>query len=451
MKRMEESKFEPEEALLDGDVRWALVQRIIASEDFQRASQLQKILLYAARLAILRPDEILSEYEVACSVLGRRPDFNPSNDNIVRAQFSHLRRKLQHYYDTEGRDEPLALTVPKGNYIPVFTPHQAQPCTQADPKFRQDGSANAPTQFVEPSSIPAQNASPWWRNWKVGLAVLLNTAFLSLMFMIFWFHYSVRPNKPKDEIASLANPFVQFLARSEGDVMIVVPDTSLAAIQNILSTKISTSDYISTDFPQRQVAMLKDPSLRSAISAIGGFRTTTITEAMIAFDFKETLGRIGTHAALRYARDLHMNDLSVGNSVLIGGPNSDPWVSLFTDGTNFRHVDDLAKKRGYFENVHPLPGELTRYVNTQSRESIGYVDVALTQNPTQSGYVLLINGSDSQGNEAAARFLLHGRLPKEMSSVLDRKDIHNFEFFLRGEHLAGEADNSFELVALRFR
>jgi hypothetical protein len=271
------------------------------------------------------------------------------------------------------------------------------------------------------------------------------------MFMIFWFHYSVRPNKPKDEIASLANPFVQFLARSEGDVMIVVPDTSLAAIQNILSTKISTSDYISTDFPQRQVAMLKDPSLRSAISAIGGFRTTTITEAMIAFDFKETLGRIGTHAALRYARDLHMNDLSVGNSVLIGGPNSDPWVSLFTDGTNFRHVDDLAKKRGYFENVHPLPGELTRYVNTQSRESIGYVDVALTQNPTQSGYVLLINGSDSQGNEAAARFLLHGRLPKEMSSVLDRKDIHNFEFFLRGEHLAGEADNSFELVALRFR
>jgi hypothetical protein len=126
-------------------------------------------------------------------------------------------------------------------------------------------------------------------------------------------------------------------------------------------------------------------------------------------------------------------------------------VSLFTDGTNFRHVDDLTEKKGYFENIHPLPGELPRYMNTYSRQSIGYVDVALKQNPSQSGYVLLINGADSQENEAAARFLLHGMLPKEVSSVLDRKDIHNFEFFLRGKHMAGEADNSFELVALRFR
>ncbi len=72
-------------------------------------------------------------------------------------------------------------------------------------------------------------------------------------------------------------------------------------------------------------------------------------------------------------------------------------------------------------------------------------------NPSQSGYVLVINGADMQANEAASRFLLHGRFLPEISAVLDRKDLRYFELFLRGKRIAGEADDSFELVALRPR
>lgn len=84
-----------EEAQLDGDSRWELAQRIAVSEGFKRAFQLRNILSYTTKLAILRPDRVPSEFEIACTVLGSRPDFDPSNDNIVRAQFSHLRHKLE--------------------------------------------------------------------------------------------------------------------------------------------------------------------------------------------------------------------------------------------------------------------------------------------------------------------------------------------------------------------
>jgi len=103
------------EAAFEHDPRWLLVQRIQASGGFRRAGQLRKILLYVSKVAILQPGQILREYDIACDVLERRPNFDPANDNIVRAQFTHLRRKLEHYFSDEGRNEPLLLTIPKGS------------------------------------------------------------------------------------------------------------------------------------------------------------------------------------------------------------------------------------------------------------------------------------------------------------------------------------------------
>jgi hypothetical protein len=437
-----------EKALLEGDSRWELVQRIVVSEGFQRASQLRSILRYTSKLAILRPNETPGEFEIACNVLGRREDFNPANDNIVRAQFSHLRRKLDHYFRTEGKAEPIVLTIPKGSYSPVFTPHQARTDSQA----LADPSTNEPlepaSESAGPSSDRMKGRQPKWRNWRFGVLIGLNSTFILLIIMYLLLHYSSRS---KEQLAQGTNPFVQFLSRSEGDVTIVEPDTSLVMIEDIAGTNIPLSDYVSKDFPQRQLAMTKDPALQKVISSLNGYRTTSANEGMIALDFFETLKQAGVHATIRYARDLHVKDLNEGNTVLIGGPNSDPWVTLFNDRINFRHVDNIAEQKGYFENLHPAPGEQVRYNNIYSDQSVGYVDIALTQNLSLSGYVLLINGADMQANEAAARFLLHGRLPAEISSLLNRKDVRYFELFLRSKHIVGEADSTFELVTSRIK
>jgi hypothetical protein len=441
----ENAREREEEELLRNDSRWALILRILESEGFQRAAQLRKILVYASRAAILRPNEGLSEVEVACNVLERRMDFDPATDNIVRAQFSHLRRKLEHYFETEGRDEPLVLSIPKGNYIPVFTPIRVRvpiPLTSA-PMQREP--VNVRTEATPSPVVRTQRSPQWWRNSKVGVAVLFNAAFLVSACVFLLAH----AGRPKDKGTTLPNPFVRFLAQSEGDVTIVLPDTSLVMIQNILGANVSVSDYISNDFPQPQEAGVKDPVMRHIISDLGVYRTTSMNEAMSALDFLETLQRTAVHATMRYARDLHAQDLSEGNSILIGGPNSNPWVSLFTERTNFHHVDDVSDHKHCFENRHPAPGEQPRYENTYSNQSVGYVDVALVQNPSRSGYILMINGADMQANEAASRFLLHGGLPPAISSELSRKDLHYFEFLLCGEHIVGEADYAVELVAVR--
>lgn len=84
-----------------------------------------------------------------------------------------------------------------------------------------------------------------------------------------------------------------------------------------------------------------------------------------------------------------------------------------------------------------------------SGETISYVDVALTPNISRNGYILLIDGGDVEANEAAARYLLNGPLGSRVSELLTRKNSNYFEIFLRGRHISGEADDSFEVVAIR--
>jgi hypothetical protein len=173
---------------------------------------------------------------------------------------------------------------------------------------------------------------------------------------------------------------------------------------------------------------------------------------MVAADVTQTLSSLGVQARMRYARDIREPDLHQGNFVLIGGPGSNPWTSLISEQMNFRQLPKPGNIGYDFKNMHPLPGEQAVYTNvyeSKTSPAIGYVDVALTYNPTRSGYILMVNGADMQSAEAAVQFILHGKLTPTINAIMTRKDLHSFELFLRGEHKPGEPEKTFELVATR--
>jgi len=65
--------------------------------------------------------ENLKEYVIAAEVFGRGTDFNPRIDSVVRVQVGRLRSKLLEYYTTEGRDDDVVISLPKGHYHPAFS------------------------------------------------------------------------------------------------------------------------------------------------------------------------------------------------------------------------------------------------------------------------------------------------------------------------------------------
>jgi hypothetical protein len=60
------------------------------------------------------------EYSIGIEVYGRKPDFDPRVDAIVRVEASRLRGKLREYYDSAGRTDPIRIELPKGSYAPLF-------------------------------------------------------------------------------------------------------------------------------------------------------------------------------------------------------------------------------------------------------------------------------------------------------------------------------------------
>jgi hypothetical protein len=97
-----------------------LVHRVASSVTFEKSPRLRAFFLHVCRCALEDKSEEATEQQIGIYVYGRRPSYNPNDDNIVRSQARVLRMKLEHHFINEGKDEPVVITIPKGQYLPIF-------------------------------------------------------------------------------------------------------------------------------------------------------------------------------------------------------------------------------------------------------------------------------------------------------------------------------------------
>jgi hypothetical protein len=96
------------------------LDRILGSPGFARNERLSSFLRFVVEPRLEGRDHELKESVIAIEVLGRRPDYDPRHDPIVRTEAGRLRARLSEYYIGEGKDDALVIELPKGGYTPVF-------------------------------------------------------------------------------------------------------------------------------------------------------------------------------------------------------------------------------------------------------------------------------------------------------------------------------------------
>ena len=111
--------------------REELVRRVASSVTFEKSPRLRAFFLHVCRCARENKSEEATEPQIAIYVYGRQPGYNPNEDNIVRSQARVLRMKLEHHFANEGKDEPVIITIPKGQYLPVFETRCKEPKAQS--------------------------------------------------------------------------------------------------------------------------------------------------------------------------------------------------------------------------------------------------------------------------------------------------------------------------------
>src|SRR4051794_38608162 len=101
---------------------------VLDSDEIRNSQILAKFLEFVVLEKLAEHEEEIKEYTIGVKALGRSSDFNPQLDAIVRIHAGRLRRILLHYYLTNGKNDPVIITIPKGTYIPNFD----FPNTEAD-------------------------------------------------------------------------------------------------------------------------------------------------------------------------------------------------------------------------------------------------------------------------------------------------------------------------------
>ncbi len=198
----------------DVDIRRQL-DRILAYPEFQASDRRRDLLRYIVEEALAgRPSQIKAT-TIAMAVFDRGPDFDQQSDPVVRLEARKLRRDLDNYYAGAGRDDPILIAVPKGGYVPVFSPVIGARADQDVPQETVDtgipGQATAP----EPAYGGWRSRTVFWH------AALTVTVIALLVGALVWV---TRPEE-QGEVVALAMP-------SRG-VTILVEDFELGSVDEL--------------------------------------------------------------------------------------------------------------------------------------------------------------------------------------------------------------------------
>ena len=97
-----------------------------------RYPRLSHLALYLGEMYFSGKSDEINEYNIATEVIGRsKTAFDASQDAIARVEIHRLRKKLKEFYETDGRNHPVQLSIPVGTYIPVFV-HRSEELPAAD-------------------------------------------------------------------------------------------------------------------------------------------------------------------------------------------------------------------------------------------------------------------------------------------------------------------------------
>jgi len=140
---------------------------VLESALFVRSPTLAHLLSYLCEKMLAGEGDHIKEYSIALEVFGRRDTFDQDIDSIVRVQANRLRKRLAEYYSGAGADHLLHITIPVGQYVPVFQEARGEGASASN------GHVASRT---EASSATWQIRKIWLRLIPVGVVLLLGGA-----------------------------------------------------------------------------------------------------------------------------------------------------------------------------------------------------------------------------------------------------------------------------------
>ena len=404
------------------------LERVLQSRTLHNSESLKAFLRFVVEKTLVDQEVQLKEYTIATEVFGRNSDYDPRIDSVVRVQAGRLRTKLQEYYTTEGKSDPLIIDLPKGHYYPVFTVAAPEPehdaPTPLPPPTPDEEATNghAAARHSQPATSsngqPPVEAAHEKRAGRMPswLSLLLVGIILVLSFAVVALYFSNR--EMRRQAGSVAPAFDADELKTVWGTFLDDPDPALLVLSNPTVYR-----FLNESDPQaqaRRAIRLKAEDARAMSEApefkgqwTGGSEPQLIPSLGMYTGMGEAIGlhrltdlfrSANKDILLKQSRQVSAADLKYRNVILLGSIYVNEWSRKLPTDESFVYTFSAT-----IENRRPLPDEEREY-RPQFDDETGElrVDYALiTVKPNVSGEnaVMTLAGIYSEGTEAAAEFV----------------------------------------------
>ncbi len=413
------------------DIRWQLIERITASPSFQKSTRLRDLLRFMAERTIHGQPQDLTEHRIGSAVFGKPQDYSVVEDSSVRVHVRQLRLRLHEYFDGEGRDETCIVEIPKGAYTTLFRMvelRSAQPIAE---------------------KTPPPPAQPAVRSWSRLLPWVL-AALLFLTSLVGWLHHpSVTKRAPW--------PLAALFDSDNRSLQIVVADVNYGMLRLVDEQPVTLERYLSPSYRSGDPISNAHPTAREArvLKYLSGSLLTSYADLVVVNSLTRLAGNSSDLLTIRSARELRPRDLEGGSFVFVGSPSSNPWVYYFQDKLNFQEREGVVgESPKFFQNLRPKPSEQNTYQGLAFTGNSGedYSTISMLPLPNGRGSVLILQGLQQEGTEAAGLFLADAENRQKLQRALGISDAPSqpvyFEALIRTNAIAGSS-NATSIVATR--
>jgi hypothetical protein len=431
-------------ASLQENPHWALAQRVITGPNFARSPLLSKFLLFVVAETLEGRGNEITEHQIGVQVFDRPADYRTLEDNIVRNYARQLRKRLAEHFADQGSSEPVRIDIPVGGYVPVFLP--------ATEEVNGEGTPALPTAApgqTQPHALPARHAEPAATvqskasHWALG--AILVVAYSAALIAVTWYaaRRSPAPHLPQEA----AHVLWAELFSGPVNSYIVPSDAGFNLLEDLSRRPVPLAEYISGSYQELPLSGVDAHSAADLRSQ----QLTPFVDLQIAAAFAHLTEDDPQRVFIRFPRDLRLDDLKNANAVIIGSVGSNPWAAIAESNANFRIVDRPGMNGAQIINLKPQPGESATYSshwNEPAHETFALID--FLPNLSGSGHLLVLEGLDVAGTQAAAEMLLYPSAIDPILKQATRPDnsLRNFEVLLRSTSIESNATGT-QVIASR--
>ncbi len=407
--------------------RYALLQRILWSRQFERSERLRNFLEYVTTRVLTDTDAEIHEQEIGREVFDRPQDYDTASDNIVRVTASQIRKKLEEYFCSEGATEPVVLEIPRGRYTPLF--HERTPLPQP---------------VVGASTTRAVGTDAHRQ-----ILILRSALTAALVGLIVCGGLLVRQHQAvqaKPQTPALTALWSNLFSPSR-PTSVVVSDSSLSLYEDLLGRSLSLADYITAHSEAEDRFIVSNPALSQFARLTFGRGLTSRASTSTVYRIAELKDHDASGLLIVRPKDFSVDTMKFANVVLLGSPRANPWVELIEKQLQFRYVYDEATHHSAFQEIPGNPGEP---INFPTDSKTSYCRIAFLPNLSGNGDILNIAGTETEGTEGGGEYVTNEKTLEQLRQRLGVKDgpFPYFEVLLKSDRVGG-ATPQLTIIAAR--